>query len=140
ALGSRREGRMKTVPAAPAVPAAPGVPAAAPAPAPAATPLTPAEVERLRADFPILSRTVRGKPLVYLDNAATAQKPRAVIDAERRFYEETNANIHRGVHALSEEATRRYEASRDRVRRFLNAPDSRELIFVRGTTEAVNLV
>jgi cysteine desulfurase / selenocysteine lyase len=95
---------------------------------------------RSRADFPILAREVRGKPLVYLDNAATTQKPRVVLDAMTRYYEEANANVHRGVHLLSERATKAYEDARLAVARFLNAPDPREVIFVRGTTEAVNLV
>jgi cysteine desulfurase/selenocysteine lyase len=98
------------------------------------------DVERLRAEFPILQREVRGKPLVYLDNAATTQKPRAVIDAVSRHYERTNANVHRGVHLLSEEATRLFEGARATVARFLGAADPREVIFVRGATEAVNLV
>jgi cysteine desulfurase / selenocysteine lyase len=95
---------------------------------------------RTRADFPILAREVRGKPLVYLDNAATTQKPRAVLDAMTRYYEEANANVHRGVHLLSERATKAYEDARLAVARFVNAPDPREVIFVRGTTEGVNLV
>jgi cysteine desulfurase/selenocysteine lyase len=97
-------------------------------------------VERARADFPILARTVHGRPLVYLDNAATTQKPRAVIDAVSRFYETSNANVHRGVHALSEEATRAFEAARQVVQRFIHAPHAREIVFVRGATEAINLV
>ena len=92
------------------------------------------------ADFPILSRPVHGKRLVYLDNAATTQKPDGVIEAERRFYRESNANIHRGVHWLSEHATGLYEAARERVRGFLNAARADEIVFVRGTTEAINLV
>lgn len=95
---------------------------------------------RLRSDFPILEQQVHGKPLVYLDNAATAQKPRAVIDAMARFYATDYANIHRGVHTLSERATQAYEDARHAVRRFLNAADHREIVFVRGTTEAINLV
>jgi cysteine desulfurase/selenocysteine lyase len=98
------------------------------------------DVERVRADFPILQQTVHGKPLVYLDNAATSQKPRAVIDAIVRYYEGTNANIHRGVHFLSERATEDYEAVRETVREFINAAHSREIIFVRGATEGINLV
>jgi len=94
----------------------------------------------IRADFPILQRRVHGKPLVYLDNAATTQKPQAVIDRLSRYYEEENANIHRGVHALSVDATNAYDRARDRVRRFINAADAREIVFVRGTTEAINLV
>ncbi|WP_242394284.1 cysteine desulfurase [Anaeromyxobacter oryzisoli] len=98
------------------------------------------DVEAIRAQFPILARPVRGKPLAYLDNAATSQKPRAVIDAIRRYYEEDNANVHRGVHLLSERATRAQEAARVKVARFLGTDDPHEVIFVRGTTEAVNLV
>jgi cysteine desulfurase/selenocysteine lyase len=94
----------------------------------------------LRGEFPILQRPVRGKPLVYLDNAATTQKPRAVIDAVRRYYEEDNANVHRGVHLLSERATRAFEEARVKVARALGAGDPREVIFTRGTTESVNLV
>jgi cysteine desulfurase/selenocysteine lyase len=97
-------------------------------------------VERLRQDFPILATQVRGKPLVYLDNAATTQKPQSVIDTLDRYYRAENANVHRGVHYLSELATREYEAARDKVRDFVNAADRREVIFVRGTTEAINLV
>jgi len=98
------------------------------------------DVNTIRADFPILQRRVHGRPLVYLDNAATTQKPRAVIDRLVRYYEEENANIHRGVHTLSVEATDAYDAARDRVRQFLNAADAREIVFVRGATEAINLV
>ena len=95
---------------------------------------------RARLDFPILRQQVHGKPLVYLDNAATTQKPRAVLEAMDRYYAEQNANIHRGVHLLSERATKAYEHARLAVARFIGAPDPREVIFVRGTTEAVNLV
>jgi cysteine desulfurase/selenocysteine lyase len=98
------------------------------------------DVQKVRRDFPILNQRIHGKPLVYLDNAATTQKPQAVIDAMVRSYAEDNANIHRGVHLLSERATRAYEEAREKVQRFLNAPHSREIIFVRGTTEAINLV
>src|SRR5262249_35913801 len=98
------------------------------------------DVEKVRRDFPILSRIVHGKPLVYLDNAATSQKPRQVIDAIRGYYESYNSNVHRGVHALSEEATQAYERARDKVARFVNAKRSEEIVFVRGTTEAINLV
>ena len=98
------------------------------------------DVETLRREFPILHQEIRGKPLVYLDNAATTQKPRAVLDALRGYYERDNANIHRGVHALSERATAAYEAAREKTRAFLGARDVREIVFVRGTTEAVNLV
>jgi len=98
------------------------------------------DVERVRRDFPTLSIRVHGKPLVYLDNAATSQKPQAVIDALVHFYSNLNANIHRGIHHLSEQATEEYEAARRKVQRFINAEDEREIIFVRGTTEAINLV
>ncbi|MBI4482195.1 MAG: cysteine desulfurase [Acidobacteria bacterium] len=98
------------------------------------------DVERIREDFPILKRRVHGKPLVYLDNAATSQKPKVVIDATHRYYSEENSNIHRGVHFLSEQATGAYEGARARVKRFLNASDAREILFVRGTTEGINLV
>ncbi|HET9645478.1 MAG TPA: cysteine desulfurase [Burkholderiaceae bacterium] len=98
------------------------------------------DVTRLRRDFPILHRHVHGKPLVYLDNAATSQKPQCVIDREARYYAEFNSNIHRGVHALSQQATDAYEAARDTVQRFINAARREEIIFTRGTTEAINLV
>ena len=98
------------------------------------------DVERVRADFPILSRNVRGKRLVYLDNAATTQKPRAVIDRLVRYYSEENSNVHRGVHYLSEVATMEYENARGVVKRFLNARDEKEIVFTRGTTESINLV
>ncbi len=97
-------------------------------------------VEKVRGDFPILRRRVGGKTLVYLDNAATSQKPQAVIDSISRYYEQSNANIHRGVHFLSERATEEYEGARKRVQSFLNAADASEIIFVRGATEAINLV
>jgi cysteine desulfurase/selenocysteine lyase len=98
------------------------------------------DVYKVRADFPILARKIQGKPLVYLDNAATTQKPQAVIDALVRYYTAENANIHRGVHTLSELATESYEQARATVQRFLNAAESREIIFVRGATEGINLV
>ena len=98
------------------------------------------DVARVRQDFPILGRTMRGRPLVYLDNANSTQKPLAVLDAERRFYTDHYANIHRGVYQLSQEATEAYDKARERVARFLNASSSREIVFVRGTTEAINLV
>ena len=98
------------------------------------------DVDRVRADFPLLSRSFHGRPLVYLDSAATSQKPRSVIAAEQEYYERLNANVHRGVYALSEEATDAYEAARERVARFLNAEDASEIVFVRGATEALNLV
>ena len=100
----------------------------------------PLDVERIREDFPILKQEVRGKPLVYLDNAATAQKPQVVLDTLVRYYTTENANVHRGVHCLSERATEDYEGARAKVRRFINAADEREIIFVRGTTEGINLV
>ena len=98
------------------------------------------DIARVREDFPILKEKVHGKPLVYFDNAATSQKPRSVIEAEQRFYLTECSNVHRGVHYLSEQATQAYEAARGKVQRFLNARDAREIIFVRGTTEAINLV
>jgi cysteine desulfurase/selenocysteine lyase len=100
----------------------------------------PLDVERLRADFPILATQVHGKPLVYLDNAATTQKPRAVIGAISHYYSAENANIHRGVHWLSERATLAYDGVRAKVARFLNAGSPHEIIFTRGTTESINLV
>ncbi len=102
--------------------------------------VTGADVARWRADFPLLRETVNDRPLVYLDNAATTQKPQSVIDAEAAFYSHSNANVHRGVHSLSQRATDAYEASREKVRRFINAASTREIVFVRGTTEAINLV
>ena len=98
------------------------------------------DVARVRADFPILSQHIQGKPLVYLDNAATAQKPRRVIDALSHFYSEQNANVHRGVHHLSQIATDAYEAARRKVRQFINAAHDHEIIYVRGTTEGINLI
>jgi cysteine desulfurase / selenocysteine lyase len=98
------------------------------------------DVDRIRSDFPILAERVHGSRLTYLDNAATSQKPRQVIAAVTGFYEHQNANIHRGVHHLSQRATEAYEGVREKVRRFLNASEVREIIFVRGTTEAINLV
>jgi cysteine desulfurase/selenocysteine lyase len=104
-------------------------------------PAAPLDVGRVRADFPILSETVRnGRPLVYLDNAATSQKPRQVIAAISRFYTSENANIHRGLHYLSERATTAYDAAREKVARFLGAGSPSEIVFTRGTTEAINLV
>ncbi len=100
----------------------------------------PFDVDALRADFPILAREVNGKPLIYADNAATTQKPAAVIERISRYYEHENANIHRGVHTLSEEATEAYEAARATVQHFVNAADASEIVFTRGTTESINLV
>jgi cysteine desulfurase / selenocysteine lyase len=100
----------------------------------------PDTVARWRDDFPILRERVHGKPLVYLDNGATTQKPAVVIEAERDYYEHTNANVHRGVHLLSQRATAAYEAARARIARFLSAARPEEIVYVRGTTEAINLV
>ena len=98
------------------------------------------DVSAIRKDFPILASQVHGKPLIYLDNAATSQKPECVIDALTRFYQRDNANIHRGVHQLSERSTQSYEAARGKVQRFLNAANTREIVFVSGATEGINLV
>ena len=98
------------------------------------------DVARVRADFPILQQRVNGRPLVYLDNAATAQKPQVVIDTLTRYYTTLNANIHRGIHALSQAATEEYEGARGKIRQFIGAGEDREIIFVRGSTEGINLV
>jgi len=108
--------------------------------APAPTTPAPFDVERIRADFPLLSRTVHDKPLVYFDNANTAQKPRAVIEAVDEFYRRHNANVSRAVHQLGEEATTAYEGARDKLARFLNAPSRDEIVLTSGTTQAINLV
>lgn len=100
----------------------------------------PLDLSRIRADFPVLHQQVNGKPLVYLDNGATAQKPRQVIDALVRYYERDNSNVHRGLHALSMRATDAYEGARARVAQFINAADPAEIIFTRGTTESINVV
>ncbi|HUN03206.1 MAG TPA: aminotransferase class V-fold PLP-dependent enzyme, partial [Niabella sp.] len=97
-------------------------------------------IDDIRADFPILQRRVKGHPLVYLDNAATTQKPKAVIDALTHYYTNTNANVHRGIHSLAEEATADFEATRDTVKEFINSAHREEVIFSRGTTESINLV
>lgn len=97
-------------------------------------------VEKIRADFPILQQSVFGHPLVYFDNAATSQKPRSVIDAITNYYLHDNSNVHRGAHALSQRATDQFELSREKIRKFVNAKDIKEIIFLRGTTEAINLV
>src|SRR5436853_320415 len=102
--------------------------------------LTPFDVEQIREDFPVLKQRIHGKPLVYLDNAATSQKPQSVIDAIRKFYEVDCANIHRGVHELSQRSTAAYEETRAKAKRFLNSRTKNELIFVRGATEGINLV
>ncbi|MBI3579721.1 MAG: aminotransferase class V-fold PLP-dependent enzyme, partial [Ignavibacteriales bacterium] len=98
------------------------------------------DVARIRKDFPILSQKVHGKPLAYLDNAATSQKPQFVINAISEYYRSENSNIHRGVHYLSEKATQDYENVRAKVQRFINASSTKEIIFTRGTTESINLV
>jgi cysteine desulfurase / selenocysteine lyase len=98
------------------------------------------DMKRWRGDFPVLGEHVHGRPLVYLDNGATTQKPRVVIDAEANFYAHDNANVHRAVHALSQRATEAFEAARRKVQRFINAAAPEEIVFVRGTTEAINLV
>jgi cysteine desulfurase/selenocysteine lyase len=98
------------------------------------------DLKKIQADFPILQRKIRGKPLIYLDNAATTQKPRQVIEVETRYYEQYNANIHRGIHTLSEEATARYEEAREKIAKFIGAPSPETVIFTRNTTESINLV
>jgi len=98
------------------------------------------DVEKIRAEFPILGERVHGRPLVYLDNAATSQKPNAVIEAIANYYRYDNANIHRGVHLLSQRGTEAYEATRAAVQKFIHARSANEIVFVRGTTEAINLV
>src|SRR5213075_704080 len=94
----------------------------------------------LRADFPVLDQKVHGHPLIYFDNAATTQKPRVVLEALRHYYEHDNANVHRGIHELSNRATAGFEAARDRAAKFINARSSDEIVFTRGTTEGINLV
>ena len=101
---------------------------------------TPFEVERIREDFPILGKVIKGHPLVYLDSAATTQRPTVVIEAVDRFYREQNANVHRGVHHLSEVATREFDSARVKIQRFLNAAESHEIILTHGVTESINLV
>src|SRR3989344_5583138 len=98
------------------------------------------DVNRVRQDFPILSRKINGKPLVYLDNAATSQKPRQVIEAVVDYYENHNANVHRGIHTLGDESTRMYSQAREKVAKFIGASDPNELVFVRNSTEGINLV
>ena len=97
-------------------------------------------IDKIRSDFPILAQQVYGKPLVYLDNAATSQKPTQVIDSLVDYYQRYNSNVHRGVHSLSMEATQRYEEAREKVSSFIGAPNPESLIWVRNTTEAINLV
>ncbi|TVQ48229.1 MAG: aminotransferase class V-fold PLP-dependent enzyme, partial [Gammaproteobacteria bacterium] len=106
-------------------------------PAPVATAL---DLDALRAEFPILHQEINGRPLVYLDNAASAQRPACVIDAVADYYRQDHANVHRGVHTLSDRATRAFETARETVARFINAASTREVIWTRGTTEAINLV
>ena len=108
----------------------------------AAVPLVPGgfDVMRVREDFPVLARRINGRALAYLDSAASAQQPAAVIDAVAGYAREHHANVHRGVHTLSQEATSLYEAARERVRHFVNAASAAEIVFVRGTTEGINLV
>jgi cysteine desulfurase / selenocysteine lyase len=98
------------------------------------------DVEAIRRDFPILAQEINGKPLVYLDNGASAQKPQAVLDAMDRYYREMHSNVHRGAHTLGDRATTAFEGAREIVRHFLNAPSTKEIIWTRGTTEAINLV
>ena len=98
------------------------------------------DVKTIRQDFPVLAQKIHGKALVYLDNGATSQKPQAVIDALNRYYRAENSNIPRGVHYLSERATAAYEAAREKIRNFIHAARTEEIVFVRGTTEAINLV
>ncbi|SVB17161.1 uncharacterized protein METZ01_LOCUS170015, partial [marine metagenome] len=104
------------------------------------TKTAPLDVEQIRQDFPILRRKVHGKRLVYLDNAATSQKPQSVIDAISHYYSHSNANVHRGVHCLAEEATEAYETVRRKVCQFINGDDPNSIVFTRNTTESVNLV
>src|SRR4051794_30109611 len=101
---------------------------------------SPSEIATIRLDFPILTQKAYGKPLVYLDNAATSQKPNSVIEAISKYYKTVNSNIHRGVHYLSQEASKQYDDTRVNVQHFINAKSEREIIFVRGTTEGINLV
>ena len=98
------------------------------------------EIEKIRKDFPILSVKAHGKPLIYFDNAATSQKPQVVIDSLVRYYSTINSNIHRGVHFLSQKASQEYDETRIKVQKFINAASGREIVFVRGTTEGINLV
>jgi cysteine desulfurase/selenocysteine lyase len=104
------------------------------------TPTMSLDIQRVRADFPILERRVHDRPLVYLDSAATAQKPRAVIDAIDDYYSRINANVHRGVHLLSQEATEAYEGAREKIRAFIGAAGTEEVILTSGTTDSINLV
>ena len=103
-------------------------------------PTVPFDIEKIRKDFPILSRKVHGETLVYLDNAATSQKPQFVIDIINKYYTHDNSNIHRGVHYLSQNATEAFESSRERIKKFINAPQAKQVLFTKGTTDAINLV
>ena len=100
----------------------------------------PFDVDALRKDFPILSQQVNGKPLVYLDNGASSQRPEAVLQAMDHYYREIHSNVHRGAHTLADQATSAFEAARKKVQQFINAPSARQIIWTRGTTEAINLV
>jgi cysteine desulfurase/selenocysteine lyase len=130
---------MTVTSARPVIPA-PDAPRGATQPAPAADPRGPLDPETLRADFPILQTQVNGHPLIYLDSASTSQKPRVVIEALDTYYREYNANVHRGIYEIGERATAAYEAARVSVARFINAPDSHEIVYTRNATEAINLV
>ncbi len=123
-----------SLPGVPGLQSPPGVPVL---PGFAARPF---DARTVRRDFPILQERVHGRPLIWLDNAATTQKPNAVIDRLAHFYRHENSNIHRAAHTLAARATDAYESAREKVRRFLNAPSTREIVFVRGTTEGINLV
>src|SRR5262245_58587546 len=98
------------------------------------------DINKIRKDFPCLQQKVYGKPLIYLDNAATSQKPQCVIDQLAQFYAHDNSNVHRGVHELSVRATEQYEAAREKIAKFINANSAKEIIFTRGTTESINLI
>ena len=98
------------------------------------------DVDKIRRDFPILDQKIHGKPLIYLDSAATSQKPQVILDALHRYYTQDNSNVHRGVHTLSMRATEAYEGARKKAQRFINAADPNEIVFVRGATEGINLV
>ena len=98
------------------------------------------DLNKIRGEFPILSQTINGNPLVYLDNGATSQKPQSVIDAIVEYYTTTNSNVHRGVHTLSQQATDGYEGARFKISKFINASDDKEIIYTRNTTEGINLV
>ena len=136
---AREEKKAKSKPAAPAT-AKRGLAAAKDRNMTAVKTMSNWDVEKVRKDFPVLSQTVNGKPLVYLDNGASSQVPQSVIDRTSKYLAEEHSNIHRGVHYLSQHATTAYEAAREKVKRFINAREVKECIFVRGTTEGINLV